>query len=622
MNASRLVVLVAVSLSLLPGSAQAATVPATVHPDWSKIDLRPAGFQPQVSGMTFLSDGRLAVAHWDTTRGRGNNVTETVRAYSGKVYLLSGVLGNTPNVTIDTIVRGGLEDVMGLAAVNDTLYVSGGNVIVRLNRNGNAGPVVSVDTLFILPGTPAEGSTDSLKPRHGSQEYLNGLLYKDGKFYVSPSSLDPIGSIQGSPQVNPYRGTYLEVTPGNGTSNKRGSFRIVANGIRAASGLGVGPEGRHCVPDNQGDWLPANKLICIQEGKFYGAKKPGGLAESYYAPWESLTETPPTVWAIQNEIANSPTAPILVPYGPYEGQILMGDVRWGGIQRYFLEKNAQGDWQGAAFVFTGGLEAGVFRLAFGPDSMLYVGMLGGRNDNDGYPKSMTSQTRVDYGLQKLRWNGTANAFEMRAVRARPAGFEIEFSKPVDTTVAKLAASYTVQSYHMTPTSAYGGGSKLSSSTLTPSSILVSPDRRKVYLALGEIPVSTPTRMRVVYIRLNDYKSETQDAPWSNETWYTLNGAGTGNVFDDPTALAPPGAGRRALAGARVSVRAGRLIVEAAHEAPYVVTLHDPRGALLARMAGQGRGETSFALPAARGTMAVVSIRSGETIHNHGLIPLP
>ncbi len=556
--------------------------------------------------MAFLADGRLVIAHWDTTRGRGSNVTETVRAFSGKVHVLSGVLGATPTVTIDTIARG-LEDIMGLAVVNDTLYVSGGNTIVRLNRNGNSGPVVRIDTIFILPGTPAEGSGDSLKPRHGSQEYLNGLLYKDGKFYVSPSSLDPIGSIQGSPQVNPYRGTYLEVTPGNGVTDKRGAFRIVANGIRAASGLGFGPEGRHCVPDNQGDWLPANKLICIQEGKFYGAKKPGGLAAAYYAPWDVLTETPPTVWALQNEIANSPTAPVLVPHGPYEGQVLMGDVRWGGIQRYFLEKNAAGDWQGAAFVFTGGLEAGVFRLAFGPDSMLYVGMLGGRNDNDGYPKSQNNATRVDFGLAKLRWSGTTTAFEMRAVRARPSGFEIEFSKPVDTVVAKAATSYTVQSYHMTPTSAYGGGSKLGNTTLAPSQIRISSDRRKVYLALPPIAVSTPTQQRVVYIRLNDYQSETGDVPWSNETWYTLNGAGTGVVFADPTALATPGM-RDARAGTlHASVRGGRLVVHGAPGQAYTVTIRDLRGRATAIY--PGRGPQTFALPRATGTLAIIEVRA-------------
>src|SRR5690606_18529564 len=92
--------ILALTLCLGAATGHAATVPATVHPDWTKIDLRPAGYEPQVSGLDFLSDGRLVIAHWDTTRGRGSNVTETVRAFSGKVHVLSGVLGDTPAVTI------------------------------------------------------------------------------------------------------------------------------------------------------------------------------------------------------------------------------------------------------------------------------------------------------------------------------------------------------------------------------------------------------------------------------------------------------------------------------------------------------------------------------------------
>jgi hypothetical protein len=601
----------------------AATVPATVHPNWTKIELRPTGWQPQVSGLTFLSDGRLVVAHWDTTRGRGNNVTETVRAFSGKVIVLSGIAGNTPAVTVDTIARG-LEDIMGLAVVNDTLYVSGGNTIVRLNRTGNAGPVTRVDTLFILPGTPADGSSDSLKPRHGSQEYLNGLLHRNGKFYVSPSSLDPIGTVQGSPQVNPYRGTLLEVTPGNGTTDKRGAFRIVANGIRAASGIGFGPDGLPCVSDNQGDWLPSNKLICVQEGKFYGSKKSGGIAAAYYAPWDNLTETPPTVWAVHNDIANSPTAPIYLPFGPYAGQMLMGDVRWGGIQRYFLEKNAEGNWQGSVFAFTGGLEAGVFRMAIGPDSMLYVGMLGGRNDNDGYPKSQNSSTRVDFGLVKLRFNNpndSAKAFEMLAVRSRPTGFEIEFTKPVDTTIAKLNTSYTITSYHMAPNSSYGGGHKTNPKTLVPKSILLSSDRKKVFLELDSLVPSTPTAMRVVQIRLNSYKSSTNDNPWATEAWYSLNAFGTGNPFDPPVAIARNASMPLRENALRLTVRNGTLVLRAPFAGSYQIQLRDVRGTLLHRTTGTGAGDQTLSIENIPSKFILVEVKgSGRTYH--GALPLP
>ena len=40
----------------------------------------------------------------------------------------------------------------------------------------------------------------------------------------------------------------------------------------------------------------------------------------------------------ENEAANSPSQPVLIPEGLYRGQLLHGDVTAGGIQRDFIEK--------------------------------------------------------------------------------------------------------------------------------------------------------------------------------------------------------------------------------------------------------------------------------------------
>lgn len=604
------------ALALLPllaaGAARAATVPAKVHPDWRKIDLRPAGFEPQVSGMAFQSDGKLVIAHWNSKRGLQDHVNNIAqRSYAGRIYVLSGVTGTAPAVAVDTIAAG-LEDLMGLTLVNDTLYVSGGNAILRLVRAGGlSGPVTRRDTIFFLPGTPVNG--DSLKPARGSQEYLFGLLHRAGKFYAIASAQDPSGS--GTTQTNPFRGTLLEVTPGDGVADKRGSFRILANGLRQPSGMSFGPDGVICASDNQGEWLPASKLNCFAEGRFYGARKAGG-ANGYYAPWDTLTESPPAVWVLQGDIGNSPTQPVLVPaHAPYAGQMLMGDVRWGtGINRYFLERNAQGELQGAVFVFTGGLEAGAFRMLWGPDSMLYVGMIGGRDDADGYPSNLS--TRVDFGLQKLRYTGGDSAFEMRVIRARPAGFEIEFSRPVDSAKALSAASYSIVSYHMTPSSGYGAGSKQGATVLTPSLVRLSPDRRKVYLALAGLVPSTPTQMRLVYFRLDGYASAKGDALWSNEAWYTLNGLGTGTPFDLPTALQRPPAARGAGQEIVWRVRGDVLHVRAPADdarpgARATVRLRDLRGRPLAESRGASAGE-EHRLPLRGATgFAVLEVEAGD-----------
>jgi hypothetical protein len=58
-------------------------------------------------------------------------------------------------------------------------------------------------------------------------------------------------------------------------------------------------------------------------------------------------------------------------------------------------------------------------MAFGHDGSLFVG-----ETNRGWGSAGTK----DYGLQRLVWTGKM-PFEMKAVRAMPDGFEIEFTAP-------------------------------------------------------------------------------------------------------------------------------------------------------------------------------------------------
>ena len=72
------------------------------------------------------------------------------------------------------------------------------------------------------------------------------------------------------------------------------------------------------------------------------------------------------LWLPQNEIANSPEHPaVMLTSGPYAGQMLIGDVTYGGLQRAYLEK-VNGEYQGALFRLTQGLEAGVSEVSIGP----------------------------------------------------------------------------------------------------------------------------------------------------------------------------------------------------------------------------------------------------------------
>ena len=197
---------------------------------------------------------------------------------------------------------------------------------------------------------------------------------------------------------------------------------------------------------------------------------------------------------------------------------------------------------------------------------------------------------------------------MLAVRSRPTGFEIEFTKPVDTTVAKLTSSYTVQSYYMTPSSSYGGGNKTGSKTLTPKSIQFSPDRRKVFLALDSLVPSTPTQMRVVYFKLNSYKSENNDTTWAKEAWYTLNAFGTGNPFDPPLSISAGRSQNAAASDVRWRVREGTLTLHVPTAGSYSVNLRDVQGRHLASFRGDGSQEQTFAVQGISARFAFMEVR--------------
>jgi hypothetical protein len=625
--------------------ARAATPLATVHPAYTKYDLRPAGFGPKVGGMAFLSDGRLVVGGWGGTRtGCCPTGNYGGRQMTGKVYVLSGVTGASPSVAVDTIATG-IEDIMGLTVVRDTIYVSGGNRILRIINPDNAGPSDRIDTVFILPGTPMTLGTgahqttdparvgDSLWPVKGRSEWMYGLLHRNDTFFVAPSSM----FTSGTSQVNPFRGRVLAVTIGNGTTNKRGSFRTVAVGFRHPTGLSFGPDGALWTTETQGPWFPTNKLTRVVQNGFYGTPHAGGNAP-FINPdpsWSALVEHAAAVYLPQEinssknaVFSGSPGAPFYLGGGPYKGQFLMGDLEWGGVQRYFVEV-VNGQYQGAGFVWMGGLESGVYRMAVGPDSMLYMGMMGESGDwnwNGQY-----------HGLQKVAYNGTP-AFEMLAVRSRAQGMEIEFTTPVDTLSAKAAANYTVQTYYYQPTSSYGG-TKASGSltTLAIGDIRISPDRKRVYLPLTGLTARTGTQQRIVEITLNaGLKSAANAASWNAKAYYTLNAISNTQPFDttpgvvsdpvfpplaDATPIRPETAASLPVPGLHWKIQGSTLRVEASFRGAHEMRLMDLSGRILAAASGRGGEAHRFSLDGLRGKLVLLQARGdGVTVSRTVMLP--
>jgi len=437
----------------------------SLHPSFRIENLAPPGFEPKVGGMDFRDDGVLVLASWDP---------------DGAVFLVD------PDAPVESRVRRiaeGLQEPLGLTVVDNRIFVLQKQELTELiDTDGDE----IIDQYRAVSYDWPTGSN--------FHSFAFGLLHRDDGFYFLLSICVLPGGASCPGQL-PTQGKLLHV-------DGDGNAHIYAAGFRTPNGINRGADGRIYVTDNQGDWLPASKLIRIDEGGFYGSRAvpdPGVMTRQ---------ELPPAVWLPQDEVGNSPTQPLQLEAGPYAGQWIFGDVYNGGIKRAFLEE-VNGRLQGAAFHFSAGFQAGVNRLSRGPEGAIYAGEVGSRPNWGEYGK-------LWHGLERLTWIGD-NAFEIRSVRVEADGFTLELTRPLAEDIDLVPADILVKQWFYYPNEQYGGP-KYDETVLPVAQVEVAADRRTVRLRIPGLEVG-----HVVYLRLDDrLRSTAGDSLWTAEAWYTLN----------------------------------------------------------------------------------------------------
>lgn len=451
-----------------------------LHPSFERENLIPEGFQPKVGGMAFDDAGRLYITSWDA---------------DGGVFMLQQ---DKPLEQRVTRIADGLQEPLGLEIVDGRLFVlqkqeltelidhDGDHIIDEYRTVSNAWPTTS-----------------------NFHSFSFGLVYKEGYFYALLSiCIQPGGA--SCPEQLPSQGKLIRI------SIEDGSVEYIASGFRTPNGIALSPEGEIWVNDNQGDWLPASKLMHVEPGKFYGSRA---------VPFEGVMaaqETPPMVWLPQDQIGNSPTEPAWLTEGPYAGQVIFGDVYQGGIQRVFSER-VDGAWQGAVMRFSAGFGAGVNRIERGPDGDLYIGQIGN-------PPNWGELGKQWYGLDRLRYSGTA-AFELLAVRATADGFELELTQPLQSGTKLEASDLTASQWFYYPTEQYGGP-MYDKTDLVVADLVLSDDRKTISARIPGLKAGY-----VIYLALDDdLRSSGDDTLWVNEAWYTLNAIPVRSVPKAPASL--------------------------------------------------------------------------------------
>lgn len=440
-----------------------------VHPSFSLYPMRPDGFEPRVGGMDFKSDSTLVLSTWDD---------------DGSLYYIKNYLASDPNEIQIKRIATGLAEPLGVKVVDNEIYVLQKQELTKLIDHDGDEIIDEYKTISY-----------DWKVSSNFHEFAFGLAYKDGYFYATLATAILPGGASADPQIKD-RGKVAKI------SLSDGSVEFIASGLRTPNGIGMNKNQEIFVADNQGDWLPASKIVHIQKGEFYGSRSVD------FDGTKDLKEKLPVVWLQQDEIGNSPSEPTYLDVGPYKNQLIYGEVTHGGIKRVAYEE-VDGQLQGSVFRFSQGVEAGVNRLVWAPDGSLIVGGIGVSGNWKHYGK-------LNYGLQRLKYNGNST-FEMLRINVLSNGFELEFTEPLSKNVDLSTGLMEVETWYYLPTPNYGGP-KLGVTKLSPSDIKLSKNRKKLFVAFKGLKEN-----HLVYFHLNpEIMSDSGKTLWSTEAWYTLN----------------------------------------------------------------------------------------------------
>ncbi len=471
-----------------------------LHPGYDLVTIRPPASKPSVGAMTFMPDGRLIVGTFNPKQRSDVALPDIESKEPDKLFEVRGAAGDDPSAYELVPVADGLFEPSGLCGIDEALYVSHRRAVTRLTDEDG-------DGFFETHHDVASGWEG-----WNYHQFTFGLVESGGKLYAALSTaMAPPkweGMIANSAPNGPMRGSMIEIDPTND------SVRIIAGGFRTPNTVALGPDDDLFYADNQGTWFPTSVLSHVQAGRFYGHFNNTNIVPEladryreggYPSALSDQLRSRPVVYLPHNELNNSPSKALLIEEGPFAGQMFLGEITSGGIRRVFVEK-VNGQWQGAAFRFTQGLESGVNRLDWGPDGGLYIGGIGANGN--------WSWKNTRFGLQRMKANGKT-VFEMHAVRATPDGFNIQFTKPVDVEWLADASNYAVKQWDYHPTFQYGGV-KTNQEDLAVAQATPSADGTSVRLVIDGLKPE-----RCVYLRLAPTATDGETI-WSTEAFYTLN----------------------------------------------------------------------------------------------------
>lgn len=435
----------------------------------------------RTTALDFFPDGRMVVA-----------------THGGDIWIVSGIDHDLLETKWKRFA-GGLYEPMGVKVVDGLIYVTCKDRLTRLRDVNDDGEADHYESF--------SADTDVSSWFHA----FNFDLQTDslGNFYYSKCGQSTNYALPGA---------VIKISPD-------GKYReVFATGFRAPNGMGIFPDDRLTVSDNQGNWMPASKISLVKPGGFYGyvqtharegrfAPDGGQIDHTKVVPPKTFDQ--PFIWMPQ-DYDNSSGGQIWVDdprWGPLSGRMLHTSFGKGWL--YYLMMQDVGDVSQAAIIkLSHDFSTGIMRGRVNPaDGQVYVTGLDGWNGNG-------RMGLKDKGIQRVRYTG--KPFPMVTdCQVEPDGVRLSFNFPLDEKSATDLSSYQVQQWNYEWRHEYGSDllhpetGKKGKQTVKTVSASLSDDGMSVKL---EMPSIKPVNQLHIRLKLMDRAGEL----FTEEIYWTIN----------------------------------------------------------------------------------------------------
>ena len=352
--------------------------------------------------------------------------TAALCTWNGDVWTVSGLKGDWKEFKWRRFASG-LFEPLGLKVVNGIIHVHGRDQITKLHDLNKDGEADRYEAFF---------REEAVSPNF--HEFAFELQTdKQGNFYTCKAS--PVkGGGRGFDEIFPHHGTVLKISP-DGTK-----YTILATGLRAPGGLGVGPNGEITTGENEGSWQPRCKINYFtpkQAPVFLGTEpSKHDVKKPFHEP----------LCYLPMEVDNSGASQVWVPegvdFGVKAGEMLHLSYGQSSIYRV-LPAPVDETMQGGVVKLPVSLGSSAMRARFHKDGSLYVCGLRGWQTN----------AAAESAFQRVRRNAEVPVGVPDKVEFTRTGVRIHFEGSLDPELAADPESYSAERWNYVRGPQYGSG---------------------------------------------------------------------------------------------------------------------------------------------------------------------